>query len=155
MRVPGPVRSSCGSCFGLVALVLVAGGAPRPRLALPRDRRATCPDLARLDDYRPPLTSVVLDRDGRPIGEFFEERRRLVRLDEMPQHVMLAFVAGEDDTFFEHTGIDYALDRARRVGEPPGRRRDRARAASTITQQTVKSLLLSPERTLRPQDARR
>ena len=42
-------------------------------LSLVRD----LPDLKTVEDYRPPLTTRVLDRNGRPIGEFSSERRRL------------------------------------------------------------------------------
>ena len=102
------------------------------------------PDLHRIEDYRPPLASSVYDRDGRLIGEFFDERRRLVPLQEIPRHVVLAFVAGEDDNFFTHGGIDLrSILRAAWVDLTSG---EIVQGASTITQQTVKSLLLTPER---------
>lgn len=105
------------------------------------------PDLRRVEDYRPPVTSLVLDRNGRIIGEFYEEKRRLVPIGEIPAAVQLAFVAAEDKSFFQHQGLDYssilraAFANLRGGGIKQG--------ASTITQQTVKSLLLSPERTFR------
>lgn len=105
------------------------------------------PDLRRIEDYRPAVTSVVLDRNGRIIGEFYEEKRRLVPIGEIPAAVQLAFVAAEDKSFFQHRGLDYssilraAMANLRGGGIKQG--------ASTITQQTVKSLLLSPERTFR------
>ena len=102
------------------------------------------PDLHRIEDYRPPLASSVYDRDGHLIGEFFDERRRLVPLKEIPRHVVLAFVAGEDDNFFTHGGIDVrSILRAAWVDLTSG---EIVQGASTITQQTVKSLLLTPER---------
>ncbi|MCL4685885.1 PBP1A family penicillin-binding protein [Myxococcota bacterium] len=102
------------------------------------------PDIERIDHYRPPLASTVYARDGRPIGEFFDQRRRLVRLDEIPRHVILAFVSGEDDAFFEHSGIDIrSIVRAAYVNFTAG---EIEQGASTITQQLVKSLLLTPER---------
>lgn len=102
------------------------------------------PDFERLDDYHPPLASTVYARDGRAIGEFFDERRRLVRLDEIPRHVILAFVSGEDDAFFEHSGVDIrSIARAAWVNYTAG---DIEQGASTITQQLVKSMLLTPER---------
>src|SRR5512147_544750 len=66
------------------------------------------PDLDTLDDYRPALASHVYDRNGAPIGEFFEERRVLVPYDAIPKHAVYAFVAAEDATFFEHQGIDFS-----------------------------------------------
>ncbi len=102
------------------------------------------PDIERLDHYRPPLASSVFARDGRPIGEFFDQRRRLVHLEEIPRHVVLAFVSGEDDAFFEHSGVDIrSIARAAYVNFTAG---EIEQGASTITQQLVKSLLLTPER---------
>jgi penicillin-binding protein 1A len=103
------------------------------------------PDLRNLHDYRPLLTSRVLDRDGRPIGEFYDERRTLVSLEQVPQHVVNAFLAAEDDTFFEHGGLDYrAILRAFWVNLQAGGQV--VQGGSTITQQVAKSLLLTPER---------
>ena len=80
--------------LGLVALLLV-GGATAATL-LYYSLVADLPPLRSLEDYRPPLTSVVLDRNGNPIGEFNQERRRLIDLDELPPHVVQAFLAAED-----------------------------------------------------------
>jgi len=131
--------------LALVGLVILAvAGAAGTAIALYLAIVSDLPDLHGIDDYRPPLASTVYDRDGRPIGEFFDERRRLVRLDEIPEHVILAFVAGEDDAFFEHSGIDFrAIVRAAWADFTAG---EIVQGGSTITQQTVKSLLLSPER---------
>lgn len=131
--------------LALVGLVvLVAAGVLGTALALYLAVVSDLPDLRGIDDYRPPLASTVYDRDGRPIGEFFEERRRLVRLEEIPEHVILAFVAGEDDSFFEHSGID--LRSIFRAAWADIQAREIVQGGSTITQQTVKSLLLTPER---------
>ena len=132
--------------FGLVALVVALGAAAA--LLVYTALVADLPDLHSLEDYRPPLTSVVLDRSGRPIGEFYEERRRLVDLEDLPPHVVQAFIAAEDKTFFEHEGVDYAsIVRAAWTNLQAGG--EIRQGASTITQQLVKSMLLSPEQTLR------
>jgi penicillin-binding protein 1A len=102
------------------------------------------PDLRSLDDYHPALTSVVLDRSGVPIGEFYEFRRRLIPLDQVPEPVIQAFLAAEDDSFYEHSGVDY-LSILRAAWS--NLRGETLQGASTITQQTVKQLLLTPERT--------
>ena len=129
---------------GVLLGLLAAAGA----IAFHHQFLRDLPDLRRIEDYSPPVTSVVLDRQGRVIGEFYEEQRRLVPIGEIPRHVQLAFVAAEDKSFFEHKGIDYtsimraALANLRAGGEIK-------QGASTITQQMVKSLLLTPERTFK------
>jgi len=102
------------------------------------------PDLRALDDYRPPLTSRVYDRHGALIGEFYEERRQLTPMNEIPKGVVNAFLAAEDDTFYEHGGVDFvSMLRAAWVTLTT----DETQGASTITQQLAKNLLLSSERT--------
>jgi len=89
--------------------------------------------LRTLEDYRPALTSMVLDRNGIPIGELYEYRRRMIPLSEVPERVIQAFLAAEDDTFYEHSGVDYlSIARAawanfRAGGEP---RQEGARSPS-------------------------
>jgi len=129
----------------LLALLCLAGlgGAGAFYLAFVRD----LPDLQDVADYRPSLASQVFDRNGRTIGVFHNERRQLTPFEEIPEHVILAFVAAEDDAFFEHTGIDYrSILRAAWVNLRAG---GVEQGASTITQQMVKGLLLSPERKFR------
>ena len=124
-----------------LAAVLAAAGGLAIYVLLIRD----LPDFHDLDDYRPPVVSEVYDRNGRLIGEFYTQKRRLVPIDEIPRHVQVAFVAAEDGHFFEHTGIDLvAIFRAALANLREG---GIAQGASTITQQMVKSLLLTPERT--------
>ena len=126
--------------IGLIAGVGIGGGAAFYWLFL-RD----LPDPHSVADYRPHLVSTVVDRNGRPIGEYFEERRRLVAFAEIPQHVIDAFVSAEDQAFFQHKGIDFTgIARAAWKNLIAG---GKVEGASTITQQMVKGLLLSPERT--------
>jgi len=125
-------------------LVLAVAGVMGTAIALYLALVSDLPDLHGLDDYRPPLASTVYDKDGHAIGEFYEERRRMVRLEDIPEHVILAFVAGEDDNFFEHSGIDWRS--ILRAALADIQAREIVQGGSTITQQTVKSLLLTPER---------
>jgi penicillin-binding protein 1A len=109
---------------------------------------ADLPSLESLEDYAPPLASVVLDRHGKPIGEFFDERRRIVPVSEIPKQVVQAFVAAEDDTFFQHSGIDYiSIVRAAWVNFSAGGKIKQG--ASTITQQVAKSLVGSEKSYIR------
>ncbi|MCZ6464337.1 MAG: PBP1A family penicillin-binding protein [Proteobacteria bacterium] len=105
------------------------------------------PDLQEVEDYRPSLTTRVLDREGRLIGEFFAERRQLAPIETIPRHTQLAFVSSEDSSFYEHGGIDYeSILRAAWIDVTAG---EIKQGASTITMQLVKQLLLSPERRFR------
>jgi len=127
-------------------LLAVAGaaGAIAFYLAFVRD----LPDLRTVEDYRPPIASRVLDRNGEVIGEFFKERRTLAPLESLPGYLIQAFVSSEDSSFFEHAGIDYrSILRAAWVNLRAGG--EIKQGASTITQQMVKGLLLTPERKFR------
>jgi penicillin-binding protein 1A len=106
---------------------------------------ASLPPLDRIEPYRPALPTIVLDRNGEVIGEFAAQRRRLVRLDEVPPRVIDAFLAAEDAGFYGHWGLDLpALVRAAWVNFRAGGIRQ---GGSTITQQLAKHLLPA-ERTI-------
>jgi penicillin-binding protein 1A len=105
------------------------------------------PPLDPLLDYRPALPSVVVERAGLPVAEFYVERRRLTPLADVPPHVIEAFLASEDAAFFRHRGVDaLALARASIANLRAGGAV--RQGGSTITQQLAKNLLLTPERTL-------
>ena len=130
---------------GVILLGLATGAAATAvYMAFLRD----LPDFRTLEDYRPALTTTVLDRTGILIGEFYEYRRRVIPLSEVPRLVIQAFLAAEDDTFYEHSGVDYlSIVRAAWANLRAGG--ETRQGASTITQQMVKQLLLSPEQTYR------
>ena len=89
----------------------------------------------------------ILDRNGAPIGELGSEKRTVVPYDAIPKLLIDAVVSAEDADYFNHGGLDYrGMVRAFLENVLRGRR---AQGGSTITQQVVKTLLLSPERTLR------
>ncbi len=95
--------------------------------------------------YDPPQVTRVLARDGSLLGSVFTERRTVVPFAKVPGHVKLAFLAAEDASFYEHEGLDYfGMVRAMLANLRAGSTRQ---GASTITQQVVKNLFLSPERT--------
>ena len=111
------------------------------------------PNLKRISDYKPRQQTRVLDRNGKPIGILGGgERRTLVPFAIIPKHLINAVVAAEDPKFWEHEGIDYvAFARAAAVNLFSGRAMtgNWGQGGSTITQQVVKSLLLSREKSLR------
>lgn len=68
---------------------------------------AGCPDVDRLAAYQPGGAPVVLDRDGAEITRLAPFSRELVSLDELPDHVPDAFLAVEDQRFYEHGAVDW------------------------------------------------
>jgi len=101
------------------------------------------PDVGHLADYRPKLPLQVLTADGKPMGDFGEERRNLVPIKEMPQVMIDAVLAIEDARFFEHSGVDYrGMVRAAlaNLGQA------KSQGASTITMQVARNVYLSAEK---------
>lgn len=103
------------------------------------------PKTQSLKGYHPPLVSSIYAADGSLRGEFYTERRYIVPLSELPPHLVKAFLAAEDARFYEHGGVDLlGVVRAFLKNIQAG---EIVQGGSTITQQVVKSLLLTPERT--------
>ena len=104
------------------------------------------PDYHQLADYEPPTMTRVHAADGRLLAEYAIEKRVFVPIDAMPRSVVLAFLAAEDATFYEHFGVDLpsvAGAVIRNIGNVIHNRR--LVGASTITQQVAKNFLLTNE----------
>ena len=102
------------------------------------------PSLEALTDYRPKIPLQVYTADGYLLGEFGEERRALVSIDEVPVQLKEAILAVEDRRFYEHQGIDFVG--ILRAAVAYVITNDRAQGASTITMQVARNFYLSPDR---------
>lgn len=103
------------------------------------------PSLEILTDYRPKVPLRVFTADGYLIGEFGEERRAVVRFQDVPDVMKQAILAAEDERFYQHNGIDaQGVLRAVLSNLIAGGKRQ---GASTITQQVAKNFFLSSEKT--------
>ena len=97
-----------------------------------------------LTDYKPSRASRVFSSEGELIGEFYLQKRIVLKYDTIPKHVKQAFVAAEDNRFFEHHGIDpLGIMRAAFANLKAGRV---VQGGSTITQQVAKLMLVGNER---------
>lgn len=67
----------------------------------------TCPSIEQFGEYKPAEPARLYAADGRFIGEVGLERRSVVALDQIPRHVVDAFVITEDKRYYRHRGIDY------------------------------------------------
>ncbi|GHT92183.1 penicillin-binding protein 1A [Betaproteobacteria bacterium] len=104
------------------------------------------PSLGALTDYRPNIPLRVYSSDGYLIGEFGEERRAPIKIQEVPEHMKQALLAAEDDRFYQHSGIDPAgIARATYVNLTSQGKRQ---GASTITMQVARNFFLTQEKTL-------
>ena len=126
----------------ILALVAVAGAAAVAAAGWTYFSRGL-PDLPTVERYRPPIVTEVISADGQLAGEFFLERRKVVPYQRIPRQLVQAFVASEDQHFFDHGGIDL-LGTARAALNTYVLRR-RVQGGSTITQQTAKAILISAE----------
>ena len=103
------------------------------------------PSLEILTDYRPKIPLRVYTADGHLIGEFGEERRAVVHIQDVPEVMKHAILAAEDERFYQHNGIDaLGVLRAAVTNFIGGGKRQ---GASTITQQVAKNFFLSSEKT--------
>ena len=95
--------------------------------------------------YTEPM--VVYDAKGNIIAELGAERRYPISIDQMPPYVYQAVVAVEDARFYEHSGIDpWGIARAMVSNIKAGKM---VEGGSTLTQQLVKVIYLTPERKLK------
>ncbi len=133
-----------GFVFGAVFLLGVAGAGGGLFVLYHYGR--DLPDFDQLATYQPPVMTRVHTADGSLLTEYAIEKRVFVPVAAMPRQLIEAFLAAEDDTFFEHPGVDArsvvgaAITNVMNYG---GDRRPVG--ASTITQQVAKNFLLTNE----------
>lgn len=89
----------------------------------------------------------IYSSDGQVIAQIGEQRRLPAAFEQIPEVVRQAFIAAEDEEFFEHSGFDYrGILRSALINLMPG---SRTQGASTITMQTARNLFLTQDRTWR------
>ncbi|MCK6549112.1 PBP1A family penicillin-binding protein [Myxococcota bacterium] len=128
--------------LGLALVVVGAIGAAAAIAILAED----LPEIRTLADYQPKQSTVVFGPEGQVVARFASERRTVVPYERIPRVMIDSVIASEDSDFFSHAGLDYVgMLRCAVKNTFSGRI---ACGASTITQQTVKTFLLSPKQTL-------
>ena len=131
-----PVLAALASALLLLLLLVFAAILVYPSL----------PSLKVLTDYQPKIPLRVYSAEGTLLGEFGEERRELVKINDVPDLMKKAILAAEDDRFYEHGAVDYSgMLRAAFFDFTSG---DAKQGASTITMQVARNFFLSNEKTL-------
>ena len=127
--------------LGLVGAILIAGGAWAFRRLL-----TGLPDIHRLEEYTPSLTTRVFDSAGELVSELSIEKRALLILSKIPVDLQNAVIAVEDDNFFKHWGVSpRGILRSAVANFLAG---GVVQGGSTITQQLSKQIFLTRERTI-------
>ena len=104
-------------------------------------------DADKLINYKPQISSVILDRNGEKIAYVFKKQHRLyANYDEIPGLLVEGLVAMEDTQFFEHNGIN--PDAIIRAGIKDIKAGKFVEGGSTLTQQLIKNKILSNEKKL-------
>ncbi|MFO7745983.1 MAG: transglycosylase domain-containing protein [Psychroflexus sp.] len=98
------------------------------------------PTFEELENPETNLATEVISADGQTLGKYFKENRTPINYEDLPDHLVNALVATEDERFYSHSGIDArgTLRAAIYLGEKGG--------ASTITQQLSKLLFTDPNK---------
>ncbi len=104
------------------------------------------PKLSNLSVNYVPKTTKILDRNGNLLYEIYaNQNRTIVRLDKIPKKLQEATIAIEDKDFYKHDGFDLrGILRAIYIDAT----KKELQGGSTITQQLIKSALLTPETTI-------
>jgi len=123
-----------------IALSIAAGGFAAYYYLQP-----TLPSVAEMREIPLQIPLRIYSRDGRLMQQVGEQRRTPMAFDDIPDIVVQAFLAAEDDRFFDHPGFDYqGILRAALKLILTG---SRAQGGSTITQQLARNYFLSRDRT--------
>jgi len=101
------------------------------------------PDLDTITDYKPKVPLRIYTADHALIGEFGEERRSVMAIQEIPSYLKNAVVAIEDERFYEHGGVDYWGVLRATLANLRGRL---SQGASTITMQVARNFFLTNEK---------
>lgn len=129
------------SIFFVVVAVALAASGYLVYLRLSSD----LPDVKTLHNVRYEVPLSVYSKDNQLIAQFGGNKRIPVKFEEVPKQLVNAFLAAEDDSFFEHPGVDYkGLIRAGVQLALTGKKRQ---GGSTITMQVARNFLLTSEKT--------
>ena len=106
-----------------------------------------CIDFSALEQYNPGRPSIVLDIHGKEWTRFQLDRREPIKISQMPDYLIQAFVAAEDRDFFSHSGLSFkGIVRSTLVNLYHFRK---VQGASTITQQLVRLLFFNAQKTFK------
>src|SRR2546421_4508878 len=126
---------------GLIGIFVLLQGAATGYAMLTRD----LPSLSAISNHASFKTAQIFDRKGQLLWEFYDPdggKRTVVPLNEISQNLIDATLAAEDAFFYQHRGVDLRATIRSALLTGSGTSQT---GASTITQQLVRNVILSPE----------
>lgn len=124
--------------FSVVLLALIAG------FGLAMHYKQDLPSVHEIRDVQMYVPLQVFSSDGELLAEYGEKRRIVAAIGDIPKQMQQAFIAAEDDRFYEHPGVDWqGLARAVYVLVTTGKK---AQGGSTITMQIARNLFLDNDK---------
>ncbi|NOR69617.1 MAG: peptidase, partial [Methylomarinum sp.] len=126
--------------FVIIAIcIAIAGGLFIQQL------QKNLPDTSQLNDVEYQIPLSIYTQDGLLLAQFGEKKRSPIKINEVPQQLINAFLAAEDGNFYSHPGVDFkGLTRAAFQLLITGKKKQ---GGSTITMQVTRNFLLSREKT--------
>jgi penicillin-binding protein 1A len=131
--------------FGLTLFIIIIG------LILLYEYTKNLPSYEQIINYKPDLSINIFDEGGEYLGAIFKENRIFIKSENIPPLIKSAVISGEDKDFYSNSGIDFngilrsvAINIYNKItGEK------KLVGGSTITQQIIKNIILSPEKTIK------
>jgi len=106
---------------------------------------ADLPDIKTLHNVQYQIPLSIYTKDNLLIAQFGEKKRAPINIEDVPKQLINAFLASEDDSFFEHAGVDFnGLIRASLHLALTGKKKQ---GGSTITMQVTRNFLLNSQKT--------
>jgi len=140
-RYLGLISRICAVLVGIIVLIAFANVCAYAYL------KPALPDVSSLRAVQLQVPLRIYTRDGRLISSIGDQRRIPVRYDQLPKKLVQAFLATEDDRFFQHHGVDWqGILRAAVANLKAGGIRQ---GASTITMQVARDMFLTPRRDMK------
>jgi penicillin-binding protein 1A len=141
-RKPPQGPSGAGRVFRILGLVVMFGALLGAGIVagLVASYSRNLPDINRMADYQPSRSTRVFARDGSQLANLYTENRIWVPIAQIPVPVRNAFIATEDQHFYQHHGVDFGGILRAAVADW---RHEQFQGASTITQQLARRLFLS------------
>ncbi|MDR0823047.1 MAG: PBP1A family penicillin-binding protein [Endomicrobium sp.] len=104
------------------------------------------PSMYQIENFSPKISAKIYDKDNNLISEFFTERRTFTPIEKIPKHLQEAFIAIEDNDFYDHWGV--SIRGIARAASKIIKNVSVSEGGSTITQQLARMMFLTSDKNM-------